>query len=174
MNNLSQKEIKDNERRAKMLAKDSAAQKRYLKKIVTRSIFVSLFLALIGGVIWLIMTTPPVPETDIVSQKGLHWHPTLTIYVGGVKQEIPKNIGLSAVHLPIHTHEEDSAQGVVHMEFGGVVQKRDTTLGHFFTNWGKDMRSFGTNIKMTVNGIENTEYENYIMKEDDKIELRFE
>ena len=174
MNNLSKKEIKNNERLAKLSAKDSAQQGRFLKKIITRSIFVSFFLALVGGVVWLIFTTPPVPQTELISEKGIHWHPKLTIYVKGVKQEIPKNIGLSAVHLPIHTHEEDSATGVVHMEFGGVVQKRDTTLGDFFTNWGKDMRSFGTNMKMTVNGIENTEYENYTMKDDDLIELRFE
>jgi hypothetical protein len=29
-------------------------------------------------------------------------------------------------------------------------------------------------LKMTVNGKENTEYENYIMQDKDKIELRFE
>ena len=36
------------------------------------------------------------------------------------------------------------------------------------------MLSFGANMKMTVNGKENTEYENYIMRDKDKIELRFE
>ena len=36
------------------------------------------------------------------------------------------------------------------------------------------MRSFGTNMRMTVNGIENTEYENYQMKDGDTIELRYE
>ena len=36
------------------------------------------------------------------------------------------------------------------------------------------MWSFGTNVKMTVNGKENTEYENYAMQDKDKIELRYE
>ena len=35
------------------------------------------------------------------------------------------------------------------------------------------MRSFGTDMKMTVNGEENTEYDNYVMRDKDKIELRF-
>jgi len=47
-------------------------------------------------------------------------------------------------------------------------------LSDFFAVWGKDMRSFGKNMKMTVNGQENTEYENYLMNDHDQIELIFE
>jgi topoisomerase-4 subunit A len=36
------------------------------------------------------------------------------------------------------------------------------------------IQSFGTNMKMTVNEEENTEYENYIMQDKDKIEIRYE
>lgn len=36
------------------------------------------------------------------------------------------------------------------------------------------MRLFGENMKMTVNGEENTEYENYIMRDKNNIELRFD
>ncbi len=46
-------------------------------------------------------------------------------------------------------------------------------LGRFFENWGKRMESFGTNMKMTVNGKESLEYERYVMRDDDRIELRF-
>jgi len=94
-----------------------------------------------------------------------------------VKREIPADIGLPAgmnsAHQPIHTHD-DSDQGIIHMEFSGRVLKQNTTLGQFFKNWGKDMRSFGQNMKMMVNGQENTEYENYIMHDKDDIELYYE
>lgn len=117
--------------------------------------------------------TPSVPESDIVSRGAFHWHPELAFYVKGEKQEFPPNIGIGAVHQPIHTHD-DSGQGIVHLEFQGLARKQDVALGQFFKNWGKDMRTFGANMKMTVNGEENTEYENYVMRDKDKIELNFD
>jgi hypothetical protein len=118
------------------------------------------------------VSQPKTPESDIASRSGLHWHPELAIYVKGVKQDLPANLGIVGSSMaPVHTHEAD---GVIHLEFQGLVRKSDITLGQFFKSWGKDMRSFGTNLKMTVNGKENTEYENYIMQDKDKIELRFE
>ena len=56
----------------------------------------------------------------------------------------------------------------------GLVRKEDITLARFFKVWGKDINSFGTNLTMTVNGKENTEYGNYLMQDKDKIELRYE
>ncbi|MBI2475874.1 MAG: hypothetical protein HYV67_01365 [Candidatus Taylorbacteria bacterium] len=123
-------------------------------------------------------------DPDVVSQVGIHWHPTLAIYVKGVKQEIPANIGIGSQHAgtsgydpqmrmaAVHTHD---ATGVIHFEFtNGPVRKEDLTLGQFFKIWGEDMRSFGQNMRMTLNGKENTEYENYVMRDGDKIELSYE
>ncbi len=113
-------------------------------------------------------------DDSVLAQNGLHWHPTLTIYMDGEPQEIPANIGLGAVHAPMHTHDEDVGDGVVHLEFSGVVHKDDTRLGVFFTSWGKDIRgAFGTLESMKVNGVENTELENYALKEKDKVELYY-
>lgn len=111
---------------------------------------------------------------NTLSRNGLHWHSELTVYVKGVKQEIPLNLGIGAVHMPMHTHSEDASQGIIHLEFQGLVKKSDVTLGKFFQTWGKDMRSLGTNVKMTVNGKDSTEYENYVLRDKDKIELRYE
>ena len=47
-------------------------------------------------------------------------------------------------------------------------------LGRFFEVWGKDFIELGPTVKMTVNGEENTELENYVMQDKDKIELRFD
>ena len=71
----------------------------------------------------------------------------------------------------VHTHDD---LPIIHLEFNGVVRKEDVMLGEFFKNWGKDMRSFGSTIKMTVNGVDNTEYERYIMRDKDVIELQYD
>ncbi len=170
---LSKKEINDQKRQEKLAMKESAVQKRYMKKIALLAVVVSISVASIVGITWIIATNPSVPESDIITRDGIHWHPQLAIYVKGVKQDIPPNIGMGASEQPIHTHD-DSNQGILHLEFGGLVRKQDVMLGQFFKTWGKDMHSFGTNMTMTVNGKENTEYENYVMKENDKIELHFE
>ena len=170
---LSKKERKEIRRQEKLEAKETEAQSRRRKRIISRVSWSAFGIAVIAGIVWLVASAPKTPEGDILSRTGFHWHPELAIYVKGEKQEIPSNIGIGAVHQPIHTHD-DSNQGIVHMEFQGMARKENATLGQFFKNWGKDMSSFGTNMKMTVNGEENIEYENYVMKDKDKIELRYE
>lgn len=135
-------------------------------------IYIIGFVLFFGGMIW---WSKILQKNDPnISRNGLHWHTELSVYVRGEKQEIPPNLGIGAVHQPMHTHTEDAAQGVIHLEFQGLVKKSDVTLGKFLKIWGKDMNSFGTNVKMTVNGQENTELENYVMQDGDKIELRYE
>ncbi len=113
-------------------------------------------------------------DPDVVAISGMHWHPVLTMYVKGEKLELPPDMGLGAVHMPMHTHVDDSARGIIHLEFSGMVRRNDIMLGRFFEIWGKDMRSFGPNMHMTVNGKESTEYESFVMHDGDKIELRYE
>lgn len=123
---------------------------------------------------------PPVPKEQIVAENGLHWHPTLSISIKGQKQEIPKDIGIGAVHQPIHTHD---TTGTLHMEMQGLITKQDTRLGNFFKTWGKEFSSTqifdkingpGGKVKMLVNGKENADFANYLMKDGDKIEIRYE
>lgn len=141
-------------------------------KIFIISIGASVLL-LIGLSVWIssMQSLANSGSSDIVSTRGLHWHPQLTIYVKGEKQEIPQGIGLAGGHKPIHTHDD---LPVIHMEFSGAAKKDEVTLGQLFKNWGKDFYSFGPNVTMTVNGKANTEFENYQMKDGDKIELRYE
>jgi len=138
-------------------------------------------LLLVGAVWW----SKSLQESDpnIISTQGVHWHPQLTIYVKGEKQDIPANIGIGMQYAStptfdssmrmtaMHTHEED---GTIHLEFPGRVTKDNTTLGNFFSILGKDFMSFGSSVTMTVNGKENTEFDKYEMQDGDKIELRYE
>ena len=170
---LTKKERKELKRQEKMEAKEAVIQTRRTKKIIQWVGWSTFGVAIIAGLVWLVASQPKSPEGEILSRNGFHWHPELAIYVKGEKQEIPANIGLGAVHQPIHTHE-DANQGIIHLEFQGLVRKSDITLGKFLQSWGKDINSFGTNVKMTVNGQENTELENYQMQDKDRIELRYE
>jgi len=72
---------------------------------------------------------------------------------------------------------------VIHLEFGGVVHEDDIRLGKFFELWGKEFNSeqiFESKVDdkhrmmMIVNGEENTEFENYLLQEEDKLEIRYQ
>jgi hypothetical protein len=122
----------------------------------------------------------PQGDAEIISREGIHWHPQLEIYVRGEKVEIPEGIGLIGAHSPMHTHDD---LPLIHMEFSGVVRKDDTRLGNFFTLWGKSFNatqlfdyrngSEGT-VRMFVNGQESSEFEQYHMRDGDRIEIRYE
>ena len=125
-----------------------------------------------------------IPQDQIVASSGLHWHPKLEVYVKGVRQEIPANLGIAGnIHHEMHTHTEDARDGVIHMEMSGVVTKDETKLSNFFKIWGKE---FSKNqifdkvngkegkVKMIVNGQDNYEFESYLMKDKDNIEIRYE
>lgn len=133
---------------------------------------------LLGGV-WL-SNNAKEASGAIISRNGIHWHPTLEIYVRGEKQSIPANIGLIGGHNPMHTHDSD---GVVHLEYEGLVGENDIRLGTFFRLWGKEFNatqlfdnhnSEEVRVHMFVNGEEDTEFENYLMRDRDKIEIRYE
>lgn len=138
-------------------------------------------IVLVGGGIWLSQQIPAnTLQANMIAEDGIHWHANLSIMIKGEKQEIPANIGLGAVHNPIHTHETD---GVIHLEFNGKVREQDTKLGVLFRNWNKQFSgecifnscngAEGT-VSMTVNGNKNTDFENYLMRDGDNIEIRFE
>ncbi len=142
-------------------------------------LIVGIIVILFGGSIWWSKSLQK-SDPEIISRNGLHWHPVLTIYVKNEKQAIPANIGIGPQYsslpmgmAPVHTHD-DAANGVVHLEFSSIVRKDDIRLEQLFKSWGKDMNSFGSNLRMVVNGFDNTELGNYEMKDGDKIELRYE
>lgn len=149
----------------------------------TNLIIVGLIVILLFGGIWWSRSLQS-SDPSVISMQGIHWHPELAIFVKGERIEIPENVGIGPMHagMPgydasmqmaaMHTHD---ASGVIHLEFmRGPVHQNDVRLGQFFSMWGKDIRSFGSNMRMMVNGAESVEYENYMMRDGDKIELHYE
>jgi hypothetical protein len=120
--------------------------------------------------------TPKTATTgEVISEAGVHWHPTLELVLKGQKTAIPKNIGLSGGEMKVHTHDD---LPLIHYEYSnGPVTKDMAKLGVFFTTWGKKFSSSqlldtpGV-VSMTVNGKDNKDLENYIVKDNDKIVIR--
>ena len=171
---LTKKERKEERRTDKLRARNENTSKKHNNNLGSWGLWILLTMVIVGAFAWYVIKSPSLPESDFVSRAPFHWHTELTIYIKGEKQIIPAEIGLGTLHQPIHTHIGDNEQGLIHLEFNGVARKEDVMLGRFFKNWGKDIRSFGSNMSMTVNDVANTEYENYVMKDGDRIELKYE
>ena len=168
---LTRKQRKELRREEHREEKRKAAGQRTAKRVTKIALLVIVAGASIGALVLYLASRPPVPVGEIISRNGLHWHSQLEIVVKGRKRDIAANIGIGALHQPIHTHD---TSGEVHLEFQGVVRREDVKLGRFFQVWSTDIREFGSSVSMTVNGKTNTEFENYHMKNGDKIELRYE
>jgi len=104
----------------------------------------------------------------------IHWHPILKIIIDGKSIEIPDGVG---GHQPIHTHDNT---GTLHMESNRPTATT-VVLGYFFKVWDKkfskdcifDYCTDKGTLKMTVNGKENTDFENYFMREGDNIVIEY-
>lgn len=134
--------------------------------------------ALAGGVVWL-LSLPKIPQSEVISRTGIHIHANISILEDGTPIVIPGNIGIegSAVHKGIHTHDET---GLVHVEKGGLVRKSDTTLAKFFEIWGQSFskdallgRTSGGAVTLLVNGVEQSAYETYEIKDGDNIVIEW-
>ncbi len=110
----------------------------------------------------------------------IHWHPHVTILIKGQQVNIPANVGLSPVEMPVHTHEPDN---IIHWEVQRPTAE-NMQLGYFFNKvWNKTFNSTcifdncngpGGTVKMLVNGIPNTEFDRYMPKDKDEIRIVFE
>lgn len=116
---------------------------------------------------------PDTVGSDVVATNGIHWHPKIKIFVNNKEISLEDDIGRKTTELFIHTHDEDYKEGIIHLEFGRIVKKDDIKLGKFFEIWGKEF-NWSETTKMTVNGVENKEFKNYVMKDKDNIEVKFD
>jgi hypothetical protein len=148
-----------------------------MKKKQTSLIIWLIILAGAGYFAYLVITAPKIPENELIARSGLHWHAHLVIKIKGENIEIPADIGVNGTMgaggdpMRLHTHATD---GIIHAEFAGLVRKEQLKLGHFFEIWGKDFSKDsilghktgeGGTVKMYVDGVENSEFENYFIEE---------
>ncbi|MBI1972608.1 C2H2-type zinc finger protein [Candidatus Woesearchaeota archaeon] len=167
------------------------------KKIRNWSIAVIFVALAFWGIIALLQQETPsqnlnvmIKDASHIPKGAIHWHPHLKISIDGKEQRIPTNIGISTgkivdTHLsgmqmsPLHTHEND---GIIHLENNNPSTKPETTtLGYFFYVWDKkfskecifDYCTDKGTLTMTVNGKENTDFENYLMRDGDEIVITY-
>lgn len=129
---------------------------------------------------------------DVQEHLVMHIHPILKIFIDGQAQEIPANIGVeglsgdstheqakasaTCLHF-LHTHD---ASGTLHVESPVPM---DYSLGDFFAVWGKTFTKDQIldskvddkhHIHFIVDGQENSDFENLILKDKQQIEIKYE
>lgn len=62
-----------------------------------------------------------------------HQHMVVSIYMNGVRQALPAQLGLTGCVYELHTHD---STGIVHLEAGS---QKSFTLGQFFSVWGQTL-----------------------------------
>lgn len=122
--------------------------------------------------------TDPVTEINIGGHTNikLHIHSDLRILIDGKEEFIPANIGIgNNLMRPLHTHNPD---GEIHIE-GPCA--RDFTIGEFFQVWGREFNrqcifdkcTDNGVLRFIVNGKENQDFENYIMRDGDNMVIEY-
>ncbi|MBI4170975.1 MAG: hypothetical protein HY514_04720 [Candidatus Aenigmarchaeota archaeon] len=178
------KQFKKQEREKQL---DIEKKKASRSKLLKRSAYVAVPVLLIAAVFAFISSQPlatgnaigSVTSGSEIPNTPIHWHPTLTIKLNGQQQTIPANLGAVGVHQPIHTHD---STGVLHYENDNPTPE-NMPLRYFFEKvWRKPFNSTcimnycnsdSSTVKMFVNGMENSEFDNYIPRDRDEIRIEF-
>ncbi len=120
----------------------------------------------------------------------------LNLFVDGVREVIPKDVGIATgLVAPVHTH---SVSGELHFNPTEATSQlpggRPATLADFFDVWRTNAGNAGnkanaiftsTNllgnqtdanhvIRMFVNGVANTQFENYVLRDNDDITILYD
>lgn len=168
------KQSYDEMRMQEIKEKEKSTRNQKVKKYTKAILWILGTVLILGGGSWYLAQSGffSYDPLDLCVQHtgaGMHIHPHLKIFVKEVETKIPANIGVSPSCMrPVHTHDNS---GTLHLEF---PNRTNVPLESFFKIWEKSFSELGTNPKMKVNGAENTEMENYIMRDGDQIELFFD
>jgi len=142
-----------------------------------------IVLGVLGVLAWTFVRPPKAREGEILADNGVHWHIELSIFIDGAQVEVPANIGLKTPGIhpgQMHTHEPDN---LIHAEKPGVVTSDDMRLKEFFRIWNRDFSSdtiLGNkvneekSITFLVDGEESQDFEEYVLQDGARVEIRFE
>ncbi len=173
-------------REAKQIAINAGEKKKLFNKILTYSV-----IALVAfGIAWFFMSIPKSKQANYDTGSlsfplgNVHWHATPTLVICGENVALPKpasgqHFGSNLLHL-----HDDS---LFHIE-GSVSSPSQITLGAMMSSIGRnfsqevildkkngDMCPDGKprKVSLLINGVENMQYENYIIRDGDKIKMAF-
>ncbi|MEK6941240.1 MAG: hypothetical protein AABW85_00055 [archaeon] len=161
-----------------------------MKKFATIAIVILFFGSVFSFFAFFAPSTPTANVTPNTAGLSfplgkIHWHATPAIEICGETKKIPTPA--SDVHLGtslLHTHQD----ALIHIE-GFVSDPSQIMLGEFFDNIGIKFsenqimdKQNGDNcpngktgqVDMAVNNSQNTDFRNYVIKNGDKIAIKFE
>lgn len=136
-------------------AVDRRRKRKYMKIIIP--VIIAVVAAGIAGAI--LYQPPPTAmaingvECNRSEQLNYHVHSGLSVFVDGVEQQVPSNIGIpsSSCLYWLHTH---SADGTVHVE---APETKEFTLGQFLDIWKQTLTN-STTFFDSVSGMPVTAY----------------
>jgi hypothetical protein len=126
--------------------------------------------------------TGPIPAGE--ESYAIHQHAFMKIFIDGQEAVIPSRVGEFNGQPVFHTHDIPATADPRGMELHmHDLTVRQFKLGEFFRNWGVSLSSthIGRNVvdkthklTMTVNGVNNTDFENYVMQDQDRIVINYD
>ncbi len=147
----------------------------------TVTIVVILIILCVGLIYWSNSNNPKLEMVKTWQAAGInclvqgevnlqtHIHPFLSITVNGDNETIPANTGITQeCFSDIHTHD---TTGTLHVE--SYVRDRVATLGQFLTVLDKPIIRKGYNLTILVDNATSTAYDKLVLKDQQKIELRY-
>jgi len=173
----------DSAKHSPNIPKEDKSGKTNYRKIRNWGIFLIIVFGIFYLTFWMFQGAGsfediPAEEINIGSHSNiaLHMHSDLEIRINGQDTLIPANIGVSTgIMRPVHTHD---STGEIHIE-GPFA--RDFTLGDFFKIWERNFNSTcifdyctdNGELKFYINGQENFDFENYILKDGENIQIEY-
>jgi hypothetical protein len=168
-------EMKRKQREEEQRVLDQQRNRNNARKKMIKYVIIAL--VLIGAAYGLSLVWQP-----SYSKGEVHWHALVEITICGEKRDLPRSDGTETVHgkhfrgIPLlHTHDDNT----IHIE-GVVRKKEEIALGRFFDVIGVPFSSTeimdkkegdvcpGSStpgkVTMTINGVPNTEFMDYVPK----------
>ena len=147
-----------------------------IKKILRYLPGLGLIVVVIALIIWQQFKAPPVhfrntPVACIDGHENLsqHFHATVMITIDGVAEIIPANVCIiPGCMAEVHTHD---TTGELHIE--SSQPGKTFRLGDFFAVWGTSIDRPGYALEMLVNGAPHTNGSDFVLRDDQRIELRY-
>ncbi len=183
---LSKHEIKEMKRTEREESRVSASENAGRKKIIKSSVKWGILILVLAGIVLLFYRAAKISsDFEPYTEGSVHWHADFDVFLCGERLDF-SSLGGANTHVGsplLHTHGDHK----VHIE-GAVSRAEDISIGNFFTAIGHKLssnsfddytnendRCGGDNsVVLLVNGEENPEFENYILKDGDVIEVRYE
>ena len=157
------------------------------KRKITKYVIILIIIALIAYGVYALYQKTSKLDFSTYTQGAVHWHAYPTVEICDEEKELPYPIGANE-HLGsalLHTHTPP--ENYIHIE-GRVKSEEDIKLGKYFDNIGvkfSQEQIFDTKngdlcngkpgkLKMFVNDVENFEFRNYTIKDQDRILIKYE